>query len=117
MRKHSIRNLTVKSGKVLSNRTERPSAVLKQTVRVFEKIAEHAKEGGTFRTLIYDRLGFGPEAYFPLYLAGGMDISNALYEYNVMVADKERERERQSIACQKAAEEEGLREERQTCLD
>lgn len=39
-------------------------------------IIDHAREGGTFRYLIYDRLGFGPEAYVPLYDAGGMIISN-----------------------------------------
>lgn len=40
-------------------------------------IMAHAIEGGSFRHLIYDRLGFGPEAYTPLYLAGGMDFTNA----------------------------------------
>lgn len=39
-------------------------------------IVEHAKEGGSYRYLIYDRLGFGPDAYVPLYMAGGMEISN-----------------------------------------
>lgn len=43
---------------------------------VFKAIVDHAREGGTFRTLIYGRLGFGPDAYTPLYMAGGMDISN-----------------------------------------
>lgn len=43
---------------------------------VFGNIVDHATEGGTFRYLIYDRLGFGPEAYVPLYNAGGMTISN-----------------------------------------
>lgn len=43
---------------------------------VFEHIVAHAKEGGTFRYLIYDRLGFGLDAYVPLYYAGGMTISN-----------------------------------------
>jgi|APCry1669188970_1035186.scaffolds.fasta_scaffold95503_3 hypothetical protein len=43
---------------------------------VIRKIVDHGREGGTFRYLIYDRLGFGPEAYVPLYLAGGMHISN-----------------------------------------
>ena len=43
---------------------------------VIKKIVEHGREGGTFRYLIYNRLGFGPEAYVPLYLAGGMHISN-----------------------------------------
>ncbi len=35
------------------------------TAWVMEKIVEHAREGGTFRYLIYDRLGFGPDAYLP----------------------------------------------------
>lgn len=39
-------------------------------------ICDHAREGGSFRHLIYDRLGFGMDAYVPLYIAGGMDISN-----------------------------------------
>jgi hypothetical protein len=43
---------------------------------VIRKIVDHGREGGSFRYLIYDRLGFGPEAYIPLYLAGGMHISN-----------------------------------------
>lgn len=46
------------------------------TAWVFKNIVEHAMEGGSYRTLIYDRLGFGPEAYSPLYSAGGMTISN-----------------------------------------
>lgn len=46
------------------------------TAWVFKNIVEHAQEGGSYRTLIYDRLGFGPEAYAPLYSAGGMIISN-----------------------------------------
>lgn len=47
---------------------------------VFKHIVDHATEGGSFRYLIYDRLGFGPEAYVPLYQAGGMTISN---EFNL----------------------------------
>ena len=43
---------------------------------VFGHIVDHAAEGGSFRYLIYDRLGFGPDAYVPLYNAGGMTISN-----------------------------------------
>jgi hypothetical protein len=43
---------------------------------VFGHIVDHATEGGSFRYLIYDRLGFGPDAYIPLYNAGGMTISN-----------------------------------------
>ncbi len=46
------------------------------TAQVFKAICDHARDGGTFRYLIYDRLGFEADAYMPLYLAGGMDISN-----------------------------------------
>lgn len=43
---------------------------------VFRAIVDHATEGGTFRHLIYSRLGFAEDGYVPLYLAGGMTISN-----------------------------------------
>jgi hypothetical protein len=46
------------------------------TAWVFDNIVKHAAEGGTFRRLIYTRLGFHSDAYFPLYAAGGMIISN-----------------------------------------
>lgn len=46
------------------------------TAWVFRNIVDHAMEGGSYRYLIYNRLGFGPEAYVPLYDAGGMEISN-----------------------------------------
>ena len=46
------------------------------TAQVIKAIVDNAREGGSFRYLIYDRLGFGPEAYVPLYEAGGMTITN-----------------------------------------
>ena len=46
------------------------------TAWVFRNIVEHAQQGGSFRFLIYDRLGFDADAYVPLYEAGGMEISN-----------------------------------------
>ena len=48
---------------------------LAATAYVFKKIREHAKGGGTFRYLIYDRLGFDTDAYLAV---GGMDISDCL---------------------------------------
>ena len=42
---------------------------------------------GSFRRMIYDRLGFTPYAYAPLYCAGGMDISNALSTYHSEVTE------------------------------
>ncbi len=38
-------------------------------------IVDHARDRGTYRYLIYDRLGFGPDAYVPL-CADGLTISN-----------------------------------------
>ena len=45
---------------------------------VISKIDEHGGSPGSFRYLIYNRLGFGPDAYVPLYEAGGMNITNEL---------------------------------------
>jgi hypothetical protein len=46
------------------------------TAWVFRNIMDHAMEGGSYRYLIYGRLGFDTDAYVPLYDAGGMEISN-----------------------------------------
>lgn len=45
------------------------------TAWVMERIVDHARDGGTYRYLIYDRLGFGMDAYGVL-LEHGMTISN-----------------------------------------
>ena len=45
------------------------------TAWVMKNIVEHASEGGSYRYLIYERLGFGMDAYAPL-LSDGMTISN-----------------------------------------
>lgn len=58
------------------------------TAWVMQHIVAHAHDGGTFRYLIYDRLGFGPDAYMPLYFAGGMTISN---EYDMTGEKKDDE--------------------------
>ncbi len=48
---------------------------LAATAFIFQKICEHAKTSGTYRNLIYDRLGFDSDAYFVL-LPEGRRISN-----------------------------------------
>lgn len=53
------------------------------TAEVFNAVVENAVEGGSFRYLIYDRLGFDLDAYVPLYSAGGMTITN---EFVIMEA-------------------------------
>jgi hypothetical protein len=50
---------------------------LEQVAWIFNQINENA--GGSFRKLIYDRLGFGPTAYSELYAAGGQNITNAMF--------------------------------------
>ena len=49
---------------------------LEQACLVMKKIMEHVKEGGSYRYLIYNRMGFGPEAYAAMMEAGGLDFSN-----------------------------------------
>ena len=48
-------------------------------LKIFEAIYEEIEEGGSYRYLIYDRLGLGPDAYQALYPVG-MNITNALHE-------------------------------------
>ena len=62
------------------------------TAWVFKHIAEHGRDPGSFRYLIYDRLGFGMDAYVPLYEAGGMDITN---EFDITNIDAIREKVRE----------------------
>jgi len=50
------------------------------TAWVLKQLCAHAREGGSFRHLIYDRLDFGLDAYATLYLAGGMTLSNLFYQ-------------------------------------
>jgi hypothetical protein len=54
---------------------EKPT--VEQVVWVFEKLI---KDIGTFRYLIYDKMGFESKDYEDLYRAGGMAINNALVE-------------------------------------
>ena len=51
---------------------------------VFKHVVNHAKDGGSYRYLIYDRLGFGMEAYVPL-CEDGMTISN---DFDIANMDK-----------------------------
>lgn len=52
-----------------------PELKLAVTKWVMKHIVEHARDGGSYRYLIYERLGFGPEAYAPL-CSDGLTISN-----------------------------------------
>ena len=64
-----------------------PEVKIAVTKWVFRNLVEHAQEGGTYRYLIYDRLGFGTEAYAPL-CSDGMTISN---EFDLNLKDSLRE--------------------------
>lgn len=48
------------------------------TAWVISKLDDHGTSPGSFRHLIYNLLGFGIDAYSPLYEAGGMNITNEL---------------------------------------
>lgn len=50
-------------------------------------IVEHAREGGSYRYLIYDRMGFDMDAYAPL-CSDGLTISN---EFDLNIIDRIRD--------------------------
>ncbi len=52
---------------------------LAATAVVFKYIYAQIREGGTYRYLIYNRLGFNEDAYCVLF-PEGLDISNAVHE-------------------------------------
>lgn len=52
---------------------------LEITAFIFHKITGGVP--GSFRRLIYNRLGFSGDAYEMLYRAGGMEITNALHDF------------------------------------
>lgn len=43
---------------------------------IFRQISDHAAQGGSYRYLIYERLGFEMDAYAILQCAGALDVSN-----------------------------------------
>lgn len=57
---------------------EKPT--IDQVAWVFAHLNDHLDELGSFRYLVYDRMGYDEEAYIPLFSAGGMAITNAFYE-------------------------------------
>ena len=68
-----------------------PKLKLAVTRWAMKHIVDHAKDGGSYRYLIYTRLGFGPEAYVPL-CDDGLTISNE-FDIPNMDAIKEKVRE------------------------
>lgn len=59
---------------------------LDQTQKVFKAIAGILKDGScSYRYLIYDILGFGPEAYVDL--MDGLYITNAVVDYETLKED------------------------------
>lgn len=61
-----------------------PEMKLAVTRWVMKHVVEHASDGGSYRYLIYERLGFGQEAYVPL-CSDGLTISN---EFDLNLKDK-----------------------------
>jgi hypothetical protein len=57
-----------------------PKPTIEQVSWVFAHLRDGIKETGSYRYMIYHRLGFDQSAYCPLYLAGGMDITNAFID-------------------------------------
>ena len=80
--------------------TKSDEAYLALLLKIFEAIYDEIEEGGSYRYLIYDRLGLGPDAYQALYPVG-MNITNALFELrsesNDLHAAKELMREHDAL--------------------
>lgn len=57
-----------------------PRPTKEQVAWVFAHLYDHLNNTGTYRVLIYRRLGFLHDAYTPLLMAGGMELSNAFFE-------------------------------------
>ena len=55
-----------------------PDTKLAVAAWTISKVDEFGRDPGSFRHLIYTLMGFGPEAYAPIYLAGGMNVTNEL---------------------------------------
>jgi hypothetical protein len=54
---------------------------LAATEFIFYQLEKNIKKGGvSFRTFIYNYLGFDYGAYMPLFMAGGLDITNFIIE-------------------------------------
>jgi len=49
---------------------------IEQTAWVVAHVLDHMKKGGSYRHLIYDRFGHGPESYVTIFFAGGLNLSN-----------------------------------------
>ncbi len=54
---------------------------LEQVAWVVEKLHDHMHTQGTYRFLIYERMGFPPEAYCRLMEAGLMELHNHLADF------------------------------------
>jgi len=70
---------------------------------VFKHIAAHGAESGSYRYLIYERLGFGPDAYAPL-CSDGLFISNefdaeALPNARKALASGDHEKLKEVLSC------------------
>lgn len=58
-----------------------PRPTIAQVAWVMSALSESvSREGCSFRRTIYGLMGFGPEAYVPIYEAGGMNVTNAIVE-------------------------------------
>jgi len=55
-----------------------PEKRLLALIYVSKILYDHAREGGTYRYLIYERFGFGFEAYAPLQHFGLLDVHNLI---------------------------------------
>jgi hypothetical protein len=64
--------------KAKKKRVQKPTP--EQAAWVISKVVAAMKHPGSFRYMIYNRMGYGPNAYVPIYEAGGMELTNAFLD-------------------------------------
>lgn len=57
-----------------------PKPTVEQVAWVFRCLLANRETYQSFRGLIYETMGYDQRAYFPLYVAGGQEITNLLLE-------------------------------------
>ena len=82
---------------------------------VIGKVVEAIDIGPSFRGFIYGLMGFGPESYTPLYLAGGMAFTNAIENAGVDAGVSARKSERAARTWKAVAKK--LWKERGKCIE
>ncbi|MFO0934637.1 MAG: hypothetical protein U1E39_18270 [Planctomycetota bacterium] len=57
-----------------------PKPTVEQVAWVFRCLLANLETYQSFRGLIYETMGYDQRAYYPLFVAGGQEVTNLLFE-------------------------------------